>query len=213
MTLHDLVAAAASGSSTEEDLRAFILAASKNPAEVRQILDASPWSAASIMRLHALRIPSPFGLALAMALIHTRSEAVLDSIADPGTFEELLLADETANKVFSTIDRMGQLARFRPCVREHVNRAFQCMVEDLPNYWKGTVDVSSHAKFLARSLSSLPPVLLQEGLESVEEAANRSYQQGGLRVWAKTEARWMRDYTLKELRSFATSPEKPPAVR
>ncbi len=201
MTIPALIDAAASESTTEEDLKAFIQAASENPAEVRALLDASPWSAASILRLHALRIPGTLGLALVLALIHTKSEVVLDSVADPWTFEELLMIEEMANKVFSAIDRMGQLSRFRPSVREHVYRSFQRMVEDLPNYWRGTVDVASHARLLAKQLAPLPPTLLQEGIEAVEEAANRSYQQGGLRVWANAEAKWMKELVLKALRS------------
>ena len=199
--IHGLIEAAASESPTEDALKAFIQAASESPNEVCALLDASPWSAASILRLHALRIPGSIGLALVLALIHTRSEAVFNSISDPWTFEEILLIDEMAGRVFSAIDRMGELSRFHTSVREHVNRAFQRMVEDQPNHWKGTVDVAMHARILARQLAPLPPALLREGIEAIKEAANRHRQPGGLRIWANTEARWMRDYVLKALHS------------
>jgi hypothetical protein len=194
-----LVEAAASESPTEDALKAFIQAASESPNELCTLLDASPWGAASILRLHALRIPGSLGLALVMALIHTRSEAVFNSISDPLTFEEILLIEGMANRVFSALERMGELSRFRTSVREHVNRAFQRMVEDQPNHWKGTIDVAMHARILARQLAPLPPALLQEGIEAIKEAADRRHQPGELRVWANTEARWMRDYVLKAL--------------
>jgi hypothetical protein len=196
-----LIEAAASESTTEDALNAFIQAASESPNDVCALLEASPWSAASILRLHALRIPGSLGLALVMALIHTRSEAVFNSISDPWTFEEILLIEKMASRVFSALDRMGELARFRPSVREHVNRAFQRMVEDQPNHWKGTVDVAMHARILARQLAPLPPELLQEGIEAIKDAANMRHQPAGLRIWANTEARWMRDYVLKALGS------------
>jgi len=196
-----LIEAAASESTTEEALKAFIQAASDSPNDVCALLDASPWSAASILRLHALRIPGSLGLALVMALIHTKSETVFNSISDPWTFEEILLIEKMAGRVFSALDRIGELSRFRPSVREHVNRAFQRMVEDQPNHWKGTIDVAMHARILARQLAPLPPELLQEGIEAIKEAANRRHQPAGMRIWANTEAKWMRDYVLKALGS------------
>ena len=162
-------------------------------------LDASPWSAVAILRLRALRDLTPLGQMLVVAMIDTGSRVVLESLMDPWTFEDLLIIDGMSAAVFPAIERRGQLDRFLPVVREHVHRAFLRMVEDMPNYWKGTVDIQSHAKKLSREIAPLPPQLRLEAIAAIYEAGGKRYKNHSIRVWADTEARWMKDHVLRYL--------------
>ncbi len=201
-----LITAAASETAGIEDLQAFLRAATGNPEEVKAALDASPWSAVAILRLHALRDLTPLGKMLVVAMIDTGSSVVLESLMDPWTFEDLLIIDGMGAVVFPAIERMGQLDRFLPVVREHVHRAFLRMVEDMPNYWKGTVDIQSHAKKLSREVAPLPPQLRREAVAAIYEAGAKRYKNHSIRVWADTEARWMKDHVLRYL-TDSESPE------
>src|SRR5437867_324841 len=203
-----LITAAASETAGIEDLRAFLRAAKGNPEEVGSLLEASPWSAVAILRLHALRDLTPLGKMLVVAMIDTGSSVVLESLMDPWTFEDLLIIDGMGAAVFPAIERMGQLDRFLPVVREHVHRAFLRMVEDMPNYWKGTVDIQSHAKKLSREIAPLPPQLRLEAIAAIYEAGGKRYKNHSIRVCADTEARWMKDHVLR----FLTTPDSEPAT-
>jgi len=203
-----LITAAASETAGTEDLQAFLRAAKGNPEEVGTILDASPWSAVAILRLHALRDLTPLGKMIVVAMIDTGSSVALDSLMDPWTFEDLLIIDGMSAAAFPAIERMGQLDRFLPVVREHVHRAFLRMVEDMPNYWKGTVDIQSHAKKLSREIAPLPPQLRLEAIAAIYEAGGKRYKNHSIRVWADTEARWMKDHVLR----FLTTPDSEPAT-
>ena len=200
-----LITRAASETAGIEDLQAFLRAATANPEEVGATLDASPWSAVAILRLRALRDLTPLGQMLVVAMIDTGSRVVLESLMDPWTFEDLLIIDGMSAAVFPAIERRGQLDRFLPVVREHVHRAFLRMVEDMPNYWKGTVDIQSHAKKLSREIAPLPPQLRLEAIAAIYEAGGKRYKNHSIRVWADTEARWMKDHVL----SYLTDSESP----
>jgi hypothetical protein len=199
----DPIERAASETAAIEDLQAFLRAATRNPEEVRTALDTSPWSAVAILRLHALRDLTPLGRMLVVAMIDTGSSVVLESLMDPWTFEDLLIIDGMSAAVFPAIERTGQLDRFLPVVQEHVHRAFLRMVEDMPNYWKGTVDILSHARKLSREIAPLPPQLRLEAIAAINEAGGKRYKNQSIRVWADTEARWMKDHVLR----FLTAPD------
>src|SRR5438034_2942908 len=103
-----LITRAASETAGIEDLQAFLRAATANPEEVGTILDASPWSAVAILRLHALRDLTPLGKMLVVAMIDTGSSVALDSLMDPWTLEDLLIIDGMSAAAVPAIGRMGQ---------------------------------------------------------------------------------------------------------